>query len=429
MKKTISLLICAAFLCSFAGSCERKNPNNHQIVTPTIVNAAIADYLYAIEYDDYDLEANIKYYNEQLMPAYPACSEVRKGNFVGRNLDWYINNDAAAIIKMNHTDSHYASIGMVGCCPDFSNALAKSGEYDDIYKYLPCKTVDGVNEKGLYIGVNVMPTGETSFDSSTWEPHAYGHGAAHTNPSSDMHYCVNYLVRIVLDRAGSVEEAKQVIGSIDWCEPVNFPAEGYSQAFHWLICDAEHSAVLEFMDNKAVYTAAPSINEPSLGNIMTNFTNCLMEKGMIQECGSGLERWDILNDNYASTPETFDGMQELMKKVWYSQTYTIDPSSRDFWFTEWCDAGYSSAYLYKNYDLCENAEFCDMARKYQSTFNNPAYWHVDDSPLWYTTHTSVYDIKSKILSVMVHEGRDGQTLSYQASLDGSEFPKPLDASN
>ncbi len=219
-----------------------------------------------------------------------------------------------------------------------------------IYKYLPFKTVDGVNEKGLYIGVNVMPTGETSFDPSTWEPYAFGHGAAHTNPSSDMHYSVNYLVRIVLDRAANVEDAKRVI---------------------------------EFMDNKAVYTAAPNINEPSLGNIMTNFTNC----------------------------------------------FTIDPSSRDFWFTEWYDAGYSSAYMYKNYELCENDEFCNTVRRYLSAFNDPKYWHVDDSPLWYTTHTSVYDLKARTLRVLVHEGRDGQTQFYQASLDGSEFPKPLEASN
>lgn len=428
MKKTISLLFFSVFLCFVLGSYEKKLPDTPQIILPTIVNAPIADYLYAIEYDDYDLEANIDHTNKAYFPGYAACSEVRKGNFVGRNLDWYMNNDAAAIIRMNHTGSHYASIGMVGCCPDFSNALAKSQEYDDVYKFLPFNTTDGVNEKGLYIGVNVMPTGETSFDPSTWESYAYGHGAAHTNPSSSMHYSVYYLVRIVLDRAGSVEEARKLIDGIDWSEPVNFPAEGYSQAFHWLICDANQSVVLEFMDNKAVYTAAPSINEPSLGTIMTNFTNCLMEKGIIQKCGSGLERWDILNENYASTPESFEGMQELMEKVWFSNTYTIDPSSHDFWFTEWYDLGYSSAYLYKNYELCENTEFCDMVRKNLSAFNNPAYWHADDSPLWYTTHTSVYDIKSKTLTVLVHEGRDGQLKYYPASLDGTPFPKPLDAS-
>lgn len=87
---------------------------------------------------------------------------------MGRNLDWYINTNASAIIKMNHTDEHYASIGMVSCFNMFSNDIAKSGEYNDVYKYLPLKTLDGINECGLYVGENVMPTGETSFDSTSW---------------------------------------------------------------------------------------------------------------------------------------------------------------------------------------------------------------------------------------------------------------------
>lgn len=420
--KISNILFPGLFLCFAAVSCQKDDMDSQNAA-----NRQIADYLYAVEYDDYDFQANLAFFNEQLMPDYPGCSEVRKGRFVGRNLDWYINNDASVIIKINHTDDHYASIGMTGCFPDLSNALAKSGEFLDAYRYLPFKTVDGINEKGLYIGINVAPTGETSFDPSTWEPHSYGHGAAHTNPSSDMHCCVNYLVRIVLDRAGSVEEAMDVIAGIDWTEPADFPQEGVSQAFHWLICDSEKSVVLEFMDNEAVYTIAPDNSEPSLGNIMTNFTNCLMEKGLIQKCGCGLERWDILNDNYASTPVTFEGMQELMKKVWYTNAYTIDPSSHDFWFTEWCDGGFSSIDMYRNYALCDNAEFVEGFRDFLKIFDDPDNWHSDDTPLWYTTHTSIYDLESKSFRVLVHEGRDGQQDYYEVSLENSHFPKPLNS--
>ena len=420
MKKNLLLFFGMAVLCFAFCACEPEEGDDAKSA-----NTPIADYLYGVEYDDYDLQGCVDNANSTLLPSYPACTEVRKGKFVGRNLDWYINNDASAIIKVNRTDDHYASIGMIGCYPEFSNALAKSGLYGDAYQYLPFKTVDGINEKGLYIGVNVAPTGETSFDPTTWEPYAFGHGAAHTNPESDMHYCVNYLVRIVLDRAGSVEEAKKVIDGIDWCEPINFPYEGGSQALHWLICDAKQSVVLDFIDNKAVYTEAPSINEPSLGNIMTNFSNCVYAKGLVQICACGLERWDIINANYASTPETFEGMEELMSKVWYTQAYTIDPSSRDFWFTDWYDSGYSSAFMYKNYDLCDNEEFCNEMRAFLSDFDNPDNWHSDDSELWYTTHTSVYDLENKTLRVLVHEGLDEQKTYYEASLKKSKFAKPL----
>lgn len=197
IKKTLT--ITAAVLIIAASACKKDGVYS----VDQYANTPIADYLYGVEYDDYSLDANVDHSNGDYLSSAAACTEVRKGNFVGRNLDWYINTDASAIIKMNHTKDHYASIGMVGCCPNFSNDLAKAGAYNEIYKYLPFKTTDGINEKGLYIGVNVAPTGETSFDQSTWEPYAYGHGAANTNPASDMHYVVNYLVRIVLDRAGS----------------------------------------------------------------------------------------------------------------------------------------------------------------------------------------------------------------------------------
>lgn len=421
MKKLHALLLGAALICIAAGGCKKNEVGGDS----KYANTPITEYLYGVEYDDYDLQANVEFSNNNYLPSNAACTEVRKGNFVGRNLDWYINTDASAIIKMNHTKDHYASIGMVGCFPMFSNDLAKSGIKNDVYKYLPFKTTDGINEKGLYIGVNVAPTGETSFDQSTWEPYAFGHGAANTNPASDMHYCVNYLVRIVLDRAGSVAEAKKVIDSINWTEPMNFPSEGYSQAFHWLICDEKESVVLEFLDNKAVYTEAPSLTEPSLGNIMTNFTNAIYAKGLIQECACGLERWDIINENYASTPESFEGFQNLMKKVWYSNAYTIDPASHDFWFTEWYDSGIPSYNLYKNYDLCESESFVESFRNYLKIFDDPSQWHVPGSQLWYTTHTSIYDLKNRTLRVLVHEGRDGMENYYDASLDVSRFSKPL----
>jgi hypothetical protein len=228
----------------------------------TRCNTEIADYLYGVEYDDYDFDACKQYFDNQYIPAGAGCSEVRRGNFIGRNLDWYINRNASAVIKMNHSEDHYASIGVVGCFPQFSDDIAKSGKYDEVYKYLPFKTEDGINECGLYVGVNVMPTGETSFDTSSWKPRTYGLSAAHTNPSAEMTCAVNYLPRILLDRAGSVQEAMEIIDSINWTDPEDYPHKGETQSFHWLIGDPQRSVVLEFIDNKPHYTEATSITEP-----------------------------------------------------------------------------------------------------------------------------------------------------------------------
>lgn len=342
-KSVICFLL--LFLCIALNGCGKWGTEEAPCNTP------IADYLYGVEYDDYDFEACVQYFNEQYIPSDAGCSEVRRGNFVGRNLDWYINNNASAIIKMNHTDNHYASIGVVGCFPQFNNDLAKTGKYDDVYKYLPFKTEDGVNECGLYVGMNVMPTGETSFDMSSWETGKFGHGAHGTNPSSPRTFSVNYLVRVLLDKAGSVEEAKEIIDSINWTEPVNYPHPGETQSFHWLICDADHSMVLEFMDNVPVFTETDIVNEPSYATIMTNFTNALMKEGVMQITGMGYERWDILHDYYKYFDESFDGMESLMKLVWYSFTYTIQAGSRYMWLTEFSNPDFPAEKLYKNTEI------------------------------------------------------------------------------
>lgn len=418
MKKYVIRFLPFVF-CILLNACGKCVTDDNACNTP------IADYLYGVEYDDYDFEACVQYFNGQYIPSDAGCSEVRKGNFVGRNLDWYINRNASALIKVNHTDDHYASIGVVGCFPQFSNDLAKSGKYDDVYKYLPFKTEDGVNECGLYVGINVMPTGETSFDVSSWETGRYGHGAHGTNPSSSKTYSVNYLPRVLLDKASSVEEAKKLIASINWTEPVNYPHDGETQSFHWLICDAGHSVVLEFMDNVPVYTETDIVDEPSYATIMTNFTNALMKAGVMQTTGAGYERWDILHDYYDCFDESFDGMENLMKLVWYSHTYTIQTGSRYMWLTEFSSPGLPAEKLYKNTEIINIKEFREAYQDLQKQWKDRSNWYNDATSLWFTTHTSIYDLSSRTLHLLIHEGDGGMTEFYEAGLNDIHFAKPL----
>lgn len=388
-------------------------------------NTVIADYLYGVEYDDYDFKACKDYFDSQYIPSDFGCSEVRRGNFVGRNLDWYINRNASAIIKINHSESHYASIGVVGCFPQFSNDIAKTGKFNEVYKYLPFKTEDGVNEYGLYVGVNVVPTGETSFNPSSWKYGEYGHGAADTNPSAPLTCCVNYLPRILLDKAKTVEEAKEIIRNTNWTDPKDYPHKGESQSFHWLICDANSSCVLEFMDSKPVFTENDIIDKPSFATVMTNFCNCLWEKGIFQTNGIGYERWDKLKKNYDLYDLTFEGMQNLMKGVWYSKSYTEPDGSRYFWLTEFSSNDYPAERLYKNYDLFDNPTFRKIVDNRRALFKDKVAWYTDECELWFTTHTSVYNLDTKTMRVIVHEGYSGMEDFFEASLD-THFEKPLE---
>ena len=255
-----------------------------------------------------------------------------------------------------------------------------------------------------------MPTGETSFDKSTWDYGKWGHGAANTNPGAKKSYIVTVLSRVVLDNAHSVAEAKEIIESINWYEPVNFPHKGESQSFHWLLCDSTTSCVLEFIDNKPCYTETTEVNKPSYATIMTNFTNKLMaDKQMMQDGAQGYERYDVIKDNYDATPATFEGMQDLMKKVWFSLSYTKDLKDPGFFHTDYANnAAIKASEVYNNPDVLKNEAFVKEVENGKANFADKSQWHKKDCTLWYTTHTSVYDLENKTLRVLVHEGLDEQ---------------------
>lgn len=386
------------------------------------VNTRISDNLFGIEYDDFDFEAGVAAL-DKYKPASFGCSEVRKGDFVGRNLDWYINNEASIILKVNASESRYASIGIGGCFPLFTNELAASGEYDPIYEILPMFTTDGINEKGLYVGVNVMPTGETSFDKEKWNSGAWGNGAAMTNPGAEKSYCTMYMVRFLLDNAASVEEAKTLVESSNWYEPSGFPHDGQSQAFHWLVCDASSSMVLEFIDNQPYFTETDKVNEPSFATIMTNFTNRLYADGIMQKSGIGYERWDILAAGYPAAAESFEGIADLMKTVWYSNFYTTPAGDPNFFMTD-LDGVHPSWDVYHNAALWDDPEWLSYVARTKEKWNDPSFWHTDDTSLWYTTHTSVYSISGRELMVLTHEGLESQKEYYKVNFE-STFAKPL----
>lgn len=434
MKKVfmfISAAICTA--ASFVSCSDNNDSGNGNEQNECLEK--FNEYLYGAEYDDYDFKAGVALFEKRYGSIAPAaCSEVRKGNFVGRNLDWNINRDLSAVVRINGkgtpTDDNfytarYASIGMVGCMPEFGMDYVKNTtEYLPAYELLPMATTDGINEKGVYVGVNVTATGETSMDKAKWKDHQWGVGAAFTNPDSDKKLCVTYLVRVILDHASSVEDAIRIVKSINWYEPMNFPTQGASQAFHWLIADKNTNCVLEFVDNAPVVVKTADVSKPSLATIMTNFNNYLMQDGIIQDHGIGYERFDLLHDNYADTPETIKGMQGLMEKVWYTKAYTMALSEPGYWATENPNDYFTASQMYKHPEVLKDERYQQVVNNNVADYNNRENWHTLGCTVWYTTHTSIYDLTTRSLSVKLHEGLDGMK-DYMTFKFDRHFPKPL----
>lgn len=426
MKKSI---LFAVTLLLLAGCHKPENPEPR-------CNTKIADWLYGVEYEDYDFAALVDLMSELYEPETAACSEVRKGNFVGRNFDWFINDQASAIIKIDAKDpahasdleyvntARYASIAVVGNCALFTKDVAESGRWNDAYTLLPIYVMDGINEKGLYVGINVAPTGETSFDPSKWESYAWGLGAAYTNPSSPYKYGDGLLNRFLLDHAASVDEAVELIKKVNWYDLVGIEIPDAAQSFIWMISDAKKNCVMEFIENTPVFLITENVAEASTSTVMTNFSNAIYKEGIIQDSGSGYERFQTALDYYPSTPATVDGMRSMMKRLWYSQVYTTKQKTPGFRYSDIIPDGVSMRDFFNDPSLKDNQDIVDYIDIAQQQFVSREDWHSPDNLLWYTTHTSVYDLEAKTLSVFLHEGLDGDTRWYDFSQSAS-FAKPF----
>lgn len=84
----------------------------------------------------------------------------------------------------------------------------------------------------------------------------------------------------------------------------------------------------------------------------------------------------------------------------------------------------------KEYDKRGNEMWADEWFRNQVSdkkkeWDDKSLWHIPSTPLWYTTHTCVYDLAKKELSIKVHEGFDGMDKFHTVSFD-THFNKPYD---
>ncbi len=302
---------------------------------------------------------------------------------------------------------------------------------DTLSNTLALSITDGINEKGVYIGVNVAPAGETSADSTRWKSGHWGIGAAFTNPdntsdSTTNAMCVTYLTRIILNYAENVDNAVDIIKRLNWFEPYHFEYDSLKQctdtlgqSFHWLICDTNKSVVVEFLDNKPVITTSKNIQSLDEGSVMTNYTNCLKDRyALIQHGGSGYERTGAVHTYYYSHGGNIASMRELMHLLHYSnfyhRYYNEHDNKADYDFrTEFAIPGIIPAdsiirsrimserickiFVDSLDAICKKWPPCKKASYIREKFPNE---------YWYSTHTCIYDLPSKSFKVLIHEGMD-----------------------
>lgn len=190
------------------------------------------------------------------------------GYFFGRNFDW---NACNALILISYPEDGYASVSTVN--QDFIRqgaGMAGSLLSDDMMViaalYAP---LDGMNEKGLCVSVNMIQDGSTISQST-------GKRALTTTTA----------IRLLLNQAATVEEALELLSQYDLHASMNYMV-------HFAIADADgNSVAVEYIDNEMVVTETP---------VLTNFYLAEGEKQGIGTSQSH-ERFDILTETLTGKP-------------------------------------------------------------------------------------------------------------------------------
>lgn len=366
------------------------------------------------------------------VPVAGYCSAVHNGNFVGRNLDYFVNDMPTFVVHVAASGTNrFASVGIGSA--QLHNADVE--KYTAEYSLPPLGIFDGINENGVVIEENVVP-----FDDV---------GALEgTNPGKpDLH--IVYAPRYILDHATSAAHAIKLL------EERNLVGDLLgAYYFHYLIADKDESYIVEFIGSKLVWRKmeistnfnlcwdngeesvitdetegawtkddypAPYAEETTIDDIKKYYTDYAM----------GVERFVTLREHY-DEGTTLEGMMNLMKRVQYSQTYSIETAEEtakgpSWWVSESCSADFP----FPTYTLDDGTEifvdrslpqlyelfktdyeyFANLIEAYDMAFGQIVLADVDEyryeyTGIWYTTHTAVYDIENRSLSLCVQEGYD-----------------------
>jgi hypothetical protein len=139
---------------------------------------------------------------------------------LGRNFDWY---NRPTLLLYTHPPDGYASVAMVDA--SYLGFGTAEAPWWDRFRLLeaPYWPFDGMNEVGLAVGMMAVPNAEPG-----------------QNP---QHATIDSLpaIRLMLDRAGSVDEAISLLRQFD----ISFQG---GPPLHYLVADTSgHSAVIEFV--------------------------------------------------------------------------------------------------------------------------------------------------------------------------------------
>lgn len=358
---------------------------------------------------DFDFNAGNEYFLSHFSEmekaiAAPGCSSWRNGRFHGRNLDWYQADYGCIIIQMpKGAQVKHASVALLNASSAVTGQFVADGilsEQDR--RILPCAVVDGINDAGVAININIVP---------------HTPGNAYINEEGDLSsQCV---VRYVLDNAGSVDEAISLLAARKIRQSIVALA---GDETHYMISDASETAVVEFCCGEMTVTRFASTPEgffSPAGNpaVMTNLYDFMIERHGLatpefyqsHPYAMGVERWLLIRDQYSRAALSVDDNIAIAKSVWYFKNFMADK-------TEWISENAvptawghdAEGWYYFDHGNRVPCADCPAAQRGFWDCFMPEYWaqydsvyaplddpHVKGNSFWETSHTVVYDLQEK----------------------------------
>ncbi|MED4061701.1 carcinine hydrolase/isopenicillin-N N-acyltransferase family protein [Priestia megaterium] len=338
----------------------------------------VKNYLYEIVYDNIDYEYAYAYMKEKQPIIESGCSSVRNGNWYGRNFDWKYDENAEFIVRTPRANGRYGSIGFASNTTD--------------YKLVPFMMLDGINECGVVANTNVVPADKGITSGTT------------AKISKEIEICSLMLVRYILDHFVTAKEAAEYIENhMSVYVPTTLLDLGYET--HLMIADEADTYLVEFYGDETVVTRMdkPYMTNFYLSDVTLNADGTVYtpadeghsaSENNISANGSGLERYNLIVENYSSS-DTQAGMRELMNKLKFTKAYEGAE-----WFTEF--VGINGLTVDSEPD-----DFADVVALAEKLYQ----YRIRNGKTWFTVHSAVYDIENRKVSVIVQE--DGEVLNYE----------------
>lgn len=372
------------------------------------------DYCYNAEYGVIDYPGAFAYFKEnQCNIEQMACSSVRKDSLYGRKFDWTYDECVEFVVHTPRVAGRYEVIGVSGAFKDLTKDFVESGAASRLYKWVPFQLQDGINEYGVVANMNIVPA---------------DYGISYITPVGEQEVEVSclMLVRFLLDNFTNATEAVNYLRNhvaiyfTKYLQQVNYD-------IHYMVADRYNTYLIEFREGAAVITdmtegsnsvlaGKPYMTNFYLGGVVFNedgsvYTPATQDSAhdaistnLIQPHGMGLERYNLINERYASIEDEND-MKSLMDELNYTCAYaSSDVPSDPYWYTE-----FTGEELYVNSNIID---FSDIVEAAAEAFTE----RERDGKTWQSTHTCVYDLSKLTLSYQNQESNEWIEFGFAANV-------------